>query len=144
MNASRESVDLAAFAKLQALPGFVTTQRKFVHFSDMSSDQMPALLMVRRGEQVTQPAGQPSVTTISYDLLLYVQTGSDETIAPSTVLNPLVDSVVNAFPVDNFNSQACTLGGLVVRAWIEGHIETDEGLLGQQGYAIVPLSIKAL
>jgi hypothetical protein len=34
-----------------------------------------------------------------------------------------------------------TLGGLVNYCRIEGDIETDEGLLGEQAVAIIPVSI---
>ena len=35
-----------------------------------------------------------------------------------------------------------TLGGLVAHAWIDGVIETDEGVLGDQAVAIIPVVIK--
>ena len=36
---------------------------------------------------------------------------------------------------------AQTLGGLVFDTWINGTIETDEGYLGQQGVAKIPVRI---
>ena len=38
----------------------------------------------------------------------------------------------------------CTLDGLVQHAWVEGTIETDEGLLGEQGFAMIPIVMKAV
>ena len=73
------------------------------------------------------------------DFYVYGQ-APDELTAPATVLNPLLDAIEAALaPPASSNVQ--TLGGLVCHAWIAGKIETDEGALGGQAVAIVPIEI---
>jgi hypothetical protein len=71
-----------------------------------------------------------------------VKTAKDPQAAPSTILNPLMDAVQNALAPDDPKLERCTLGGLVEHCWIEGRVETDEGALGDQAVAIVPILIK--
>jgi hypothetical protein len=54
--------------------------------------------------------------------------------------NDLLDAVEEALAPEP-GEAVLTLGGLVARCWIDGDIETDEGLLGEQAVAIVPVSI---
>jgi hypothetical protein len=140
---TREPICQALFTKLQAAAGFVTVSRKFKHFADVAPADQPALILVYRGDNVTTVPGQPSVTTLSFDALIYAHTRGDPAVAPSSVMNPLVDAVVSALAPEPVSGKQ-TLGGLVQHAWVEGRIETDEGLLQDQGYAIVPISIKAV
>ena len=62
-------------------------------------------------------------------------------MSPSSVMNPLLDAVTAALAPDNPINTAQTLGGTVAHCWIEGAIETDEGTLGDQAVAIVPVRI---
>ena len=55
-------------------------------------------------------------------------------------MNPLLDALETAFGADDPDSPL-TLGGLARRVSINGRIETDEGLLGEYAYAIVPVEI---
>ena len=127
----REPIYAALFAKLSELPGIKVASRTFKHFSDCAPADQPALYMVQRHESATTTPGLKTVWTLSCDLLLYAHTKGNKKIAPASVLNPLLDAVEAAFAVDNHVLNKCTLGGLVQHAWIEGTIETDEGLLGE-------------
>jgi hypothetical protein len=59
------------------------------------------------------------------------------------VLNPLLDAIAAALAPTGADlvAGAQTLGGLVKHCWISGAIETDEGALGGQAVAIVPVEI---
>lgn len=143
MNVTREAVDAALFAKLGGVAGFVTTARRFRHFADVAPADQPALFLVRRGEQVQRVPGMPPVYLVSYDALLYANTHGDTSVPPSSILNPLLDAVEAALQPDAITNKQ-TLGGLVQHAWIEGQIETDEGMLQEQGYALIPISVKVV
>jgi hypothetical protein len=58
-------------------------------------------------------------------------------------MNPLLDALTAALAPPNPVENVQTLGGLVAHCWIEGGIQTDEGVLGGQSVAIVPIRILA-
>ena len=60
-------------------------------------------------------------------------------IVPSVAVNQILDELDEVLrpPVGPAFKQ--TLGGLVEHCWIEGEIHTDEGWLGLQSIAVVPL-----
>lgn len=73
------------------------------------------------------------------DVYIYVKTDGE---SPSSLLNPLLDAVEQALqPQHPDINQWQTLGGLATHCWIEGTIETDEGTLGDQAVAIIPINI---
>lgn len=138
---SREPVYAALFAKLQAAAPFVTTSRRFKHFADVAPADQPALFLVQRPESVSTTPGLDSVHELSCDAVVYANARGDDSVVPAAVINGLVDAVFAALkpnPITNKQS----LGGLVEHAWVEGQIETDEGLLQEQGYALVPIRMK--
>ena len=135
----REPLYAALFAKLSALPGFVTTSRKLKHWSDVGASEQPALFQAQKSETPAQSTGSPAEWKLHLDLYLYAQSvGAD---SPATILNPLLDAVCNLFEPENPVTNRCTLGGLVHYARIAGTIETDEGALGDQAVCIVPIEI---
>lgn len=140
---NREAICSALFAKLAGAATFKTVSRQFRMFSDVSPADQPALFLVQRSESVAVVPGLPSVSTLSFDALIYVSTHGDKAVAPASVLNPLIDAVIASMaPLGSSDKQ--TLGGLVQHAWVEGEIQTDEGLLQQQGYALIPIKVKAV
>ena len=98
--------------------------------------------MTQRGERAETVPGLNTVWTLDVDVFIYVNTQDDKTVAPGTLINPLLDAVTAALAPDDISKNKCTLGGLVQHAWIEGRIETDEGLLGDQGVAVIPIAVK--
>jgi hypothetical protein len=75
----------------------------------------------------------------SVELYLYAQAPDDAT-PPATVMNPLLDALEAALAPDPA-SNVQSLGGLVQHCWIAGRIATDEGVLGGQSVAIVPVEM---
>ena len=143
MNPSRETVYAALYARLEKAAGFVTTSRRLKHWSDVPPEAQPALFIAQRTEQVTRAPGLNPVYDLGVDVYLYAQTTEAED-SPASAINPLMDAVDAALAPDNVMTNKCTLGGLVQHAWIEGQIETDEGLLGEQGVAIIPIRIRVV
>jgi hypothetical protein len=139
---TREPIYLALFALLSAIPGLVTTSRRLLHWSDVFPPQQPALFQVQKKELQQPKKGFPAKVTLQCDIYLYVNTGNDLTVTPASTLNPLMDAIEAAL-APNPATGVQTLGGTVSHCWIEGEIITDEGVLGPQGVAIVPVFILA-
>ena len=138
---NREQIYSALFAKLQAVDGFVTVSRRLRHWDDVPQAEQPALFQAQKRESVSTEPGLNPVWLLSLDLYIYARTGEDRGESPASAINPLVDAVLSTLaPHPITNKQ--TLGGLVQHAWVEGAIETDEGVLGEQGVAIIPIIIK--
>ncbi|TWB20669.1 hypothetical protein FBZ89_10668 [Nitrospirillum amazonense] len=136
---AREDIHAALFARLTAAAPFATASRRVRLWNDLSPAQQPALFLMSRGEEVTRRDTLPAHRVLRVDILLYAQAPDDET-AGAVVLNPLLDAVEAALrPPPGQDKQ--TLGGLVHDCWIEGQVTTDEGALGSQAVAIVPLHL---
>ena len=88
--------------------------------------------------------GAPSVWTLNIELYLYAHS-SDPYLSPATVLNPLIDAVEAALAPSPITSlQDLGLPAMVQHAMIAGKIDTDEGALGDQAIAIIPVQILCL
>lgn len=139
---NREHIYSALFERLQAIPGFVTCSRRLRHWADVDSLAQPALFITQGTEEVTTLSGEPSRWRLSIKLYLYARTDGDQ--APATMLNPLLDAVCAAInevhPVTG--RSALPVDG-VAYCRVEGVIQTDEGSLGDQAVAIVPVVILA-
>lgn len=122
---------------LAALPGVVTVSRRLKHWNDVPPVDQPAIFIAQRGEMAETTTRQPTKWRIDVTLYVYART-TDKTLSPSTIINPILDAISDAF-LDPRTVQ--TLGGLVHYARISGRIETDEGSLGDQAVAIVPIEI---
>ena len=134
---TREPVYAALFALLSGAASFATASRRLRHWSDVGPAEQPALFVVQKSETAERKASLPAKWRASVDVYMYAHAPDDET-APATVLNPLLDAIEAALaPVGAVQ----TLGGLAAHAWIAGKIETDEGVLGGQAVAIVPVEI---
>lgn len=141
---SREPIMAALFAKLQTVQGFATSSRRLLALEDIQNADLPALYLTQRTEKVeTKPPGMNPVSVFTCDVHLYITTGADRTVAPDTILNPLVDAIAAVLAPDNVVTNRQTLGGLVQHCWIEGLIEYFEGVLGPVGVVIIPIVIKA-
>jgi len=137
----RETIYAALFDRVAAIPGLVSAGRRLKHWSDLPAAQQPALFLAQRGERPTQRRGLPAAWNLTAALYLYVHAGGDPQAVPATELNRLLDAIEAALAPDPVQG-AQTLGGLVSHCWIDGGgIETDEGVLGEQAVAIIPINI---
>ena len=135
----REPIYAALFARLAGAAAFTTTSRRLRHWSDVGAAEQPALFIVQKSETAEQHRGRPVTWKALVDVYVYAQAPDEET-PPASVLNPLLDAVEAALAPDPVTNVQ-TLGGLVQHAWIAGRVETDEGALGGQAVAIVPIEI---
>jgi hypothetical protein len=121
---------------------FATANRRLRHWTDVGPADQPALFMSEKGGRAAiQGLGAPIVWTLYADFFIYVQS-SDPYAAPAIVLNPLVDALERALaPSPATGLQNLGLPDMVSHAYIAGEVETDEGLLGDQAVAIVPIEI---
>ena len=139
---NREPIYAALFGLIETAADFAVVDRRLRHWSDVSPAEQPALFMAQKTETATvKTLGAPTVWTLSVDLYLYAHS-SDPYLAPATVLNPLLDAVEAALaPSATTGLQDLGLPASVQHAYISGKIETDEGVLGDQAVAIVPVEI---
>ena len=136
---NREPIYAALFGLVSGVPGIVTASRRLKHWNDVPAVDQPALFQIQKGETGEQAQGLPMKWTLAAEIYLYVNSGDDPAGIPATELNNLLDLIELAL-APNFRGVQ-TLGGLVSHCWISGRIETDEGSLGSQAVAIIPISI---
>ena len=139
---NREPIYAALFGLIETAADFAVVDRRLRHWSDVSPAEQPALFMAQKTELASvKTLGAPTVWTLSVDVYVYVHS-SDPYLAPATVLNPLLDAVEVALaPSVTTGLQDLGLPASVQHAYISGKIETDEGVLGDQAVAIVPVEI---
>lgn len=139
MKATREQVFAALFAQLQTVPGLVTVSRTLQNAQDMPPEQMPAAFQLQGKQAVTYKGAVPAFAVMEAQWLFYAS-NTDPNVAPSTVLNGLLDAACAALaPPGPMDKQS--LGGLVEYTAIDGDIEVFEGVLGDTTIAVLPIKI---
>jgi hypothetical protein len=142
--AVREAIYAALWSIAAGAATFATASRRLRHWSDVGPAEQPALFMSEKGAHaVVKALGAPVVYTLYADLYLYAHS-ADPYLAPATILNPLMDAVEAALapnPVTGIQNLGLAF---VQHAYIAGKIETDEGVLGDQAIAVVPVEILAV
>ena len=139
---NREAIFVALFNKVSAAAGLVTTSRKLAHWSDVPGIQQPALFQAQGKEMASAGFRLPTKWTLRVHLYVYVHQASVAGQVPATQLNTILDAIETALLPDAGSSEQ-TLGGLVSHCRIVGEVETDEGTLGDQAVAIIPIEIQA-
>jgi hypothetical protein len=140
---ARETIYAALFALVSTAPGLRKSSRRLVSWDDIADTDQPALFQVQTGENAKFATHLPTIWTLRCDLVLYAKNSGQDSAIASSLLNPIIDSIVAALlpsPV-TFNEQ--TLGGLVTRCRIEGEIVTVEGVLGNQSIVVIPVTMFA-
>jgi hypothetical protein len=142
---AREPIYAALFDLAAGAAGFVTAERRLRHWSDVAPAEQPALFMTQKSEiAAVKTLGAPTIWTLLVEVYLYAHS-SDPYLSPATVLNPLVDAVEAALaPAATTGLQDLGLPSMVQHAYIVGKIETEEGVLGDQAIAIIPVEILCL
>jgi hypothetical protein len=138
----REAIYSALWSLGSGSANFASANRRLRHWSDVNPSEQPALFMVEKGGHAEVRAlGAPVVWTLYADFYIYVHSG-DPYLAPALILNPLLDALDQALaPSAATGIQNLGLPNMVQHAFINGHIETDEGVLGNQAVAIIPVAI---
>lgn len=137
---NREKIYAALYTVLQGAYPWVTSSRVLLHWSDVAPSQQPAMFMTQVGETAVVETHQPTVYMLNVRVYIYARGQTQDGEHPSKVLNQLLDAVTDAMRPSRA-AEVLTLGGLVHYARIEGAIETDEGFLGEQAVAIVPITM---
>jgi hypothetical protein len=138
----RELIYSTLWAVASRSSRFASANRRLRHWADVAPAEQPALFMSEKGgEAVVKALGAPIVWTLFADFYIYVHS-SDPYAAPQTTLNPLLDALERVLRPDPATGiQNLALPNLVRHAYIAGKVETDEGVLGDQAIAIVPVEI---
>jgi hypothetical protein len=141
------AIEPAYAALFAALPGlttdivpgpFVTKSRRLKHWNDVPADLQPALFQNQQLIPITYPNDAPvSKWLLRADLYVYAYDATETD--GGTLINTLVDQVTAALDPDEFTLPAP--GGDIYWARIIGPIETDEGKLGAQGMAVIPVEL---
>ena len=139
---NREAIYQALFDLVKDLPGFKTTSRRGRLAQDVAPEEQPALFLEEGpGETVQYQAdGLPPEHVFYVDLGFYARLDEDKSLAPGSILNPLIDAIEAALAPDP-DEEEQTLGGLVTYCRISGKIEKNEGLLDGQASVLVPVEI---
>ena len=139
---NRETIYAALWMLGAGAAQFASANWRLRHWSDVAAAEQPALFMSEKGgHAAVKRLGAPIVWTLYAEFYIYVHS-SDPYLAPGTVLNPLIDALEAALaPTPATGIQDLGLPQMVQHAYIAGKIETDEGILGDQAIAIVPVEI---
>ncbi len=141
----REAIYGALWSLAAGAANFACANRRLQHWADLAPAEQPALFMSEKGgHAVTKALGGPTIWTLHADFYVYVHS-SDPYLAPAMLLNPLLDALEAALaPSPVTGIQNLGLPAMVQHAYIAGKVETDEGVLGDQAIAIVPVEILCL
>jgi hypothetical protein len=139
---AREAIYAALWSLVAEAGDFATTNRRLKHWADVGPAEQPALFMSEKGGTAkTKALGAPIVWTLFADFYVYAHS-SDPYLAPAAILNPLLDAIEAALaPAPSTGLQNLGLPAMVAHAYIAGKVETDEGVLGDQAIAVVPVEI---
>lgn len=139
-----ETIYQALFNRLSGIDGFVTTSRRLKHFNNVAPDARPALFITQGNQTEVPVKGLDAKVELEAEVYIYIHE-DDPTIPPSVQLNQMIDRVRAKLAPDHPDMcEYQTLGGLVEHCWIEGTIEVFEaveGMLDDQGIAIIPIRI---
>lgn len=138
MTLKRETYYGALAAKLKSISGVKTFSRRLLHVTEVPPGQQPAIFLAQTGQRPTYQPGRTIIWEFSADVYVYVRDpkGND----PGVLMNPIMDSIAAVFQPDNAMVNACTFGGLCHKVEM-GQISTDEGTMGEQAIAIIPVTM---
>ncbi len=141
----RERIYAALWAVGAGAARFASANRRLRHWADVLPAEQPALFMSEKGSHAgIRKLGAPIVWTLYAEFYVYAHS-SDPYLTPGTILNPLLDALEEALaPSPTTGIQDLGMPEMVQHAYITGKIETDEGALGDQAIAIIPVEILCL
>ncbi len=142
---TREPIYAALLGLLEAAADFAVVGRRLRHWSDVSPVEQPALFMAQKSELATiKTLGTPTAWTLRWTCMctLIRATRTARRRRCSTRCSNAVEAALA--PSAATGLQDLGLPATVQHAYISGKIETDEGVLGDQAVAIVPVEILCL
>lgn len=140
--ATREQVMTALFARLQSIPGIVSTSRRMTLPAAVSPGDQPRLMLWEQPEITRGGTALPDLRLWEAWVVI-VFTNQDLDVPGSTLINPMLEAIEDALRIDDYGHNNCTLGGLVHYARIEGVIVKETGDTDSNGLggAVVPIKI---
>jgi hypothetical protein len=140
--ATRETVMAALFARLQGIPGILTTSRRMTLPGAVLPGDLPRLMLWEQLERGANITGQPAKRAWEAWIVI-VFANDDPTVPGATIINPMLDAIEAALKIDDYGRNVCSLGGLVHYARIEGTIVKETGDTDPTGLggAVVPVKI---
>lgn len=141
MSLVRETYYGALATRLQALQSggtIKTFTRRLAMADEVRQAMQPALFMAQTYQTPKYAAGRQIMWNLGAVLYLYVHDPKNKT--PGVLMNPIMDAITALFVPDNLQANACTFGGLCHHVEV-GEIETDEGTLGEQSIARIPIDM---
>lgn len=141
--ATLEQIDKAIFQLIVNSFTFKTFSRRLLDYNRVPAEAQPAAFLATGDLEPRLGAGTPGMPykwKLHRKIWLYANGGNDDTIIPSSLMNPILNAVFAAFkPTPPGDRQ--TLGGIVYNVSFSGRIMTDEGLLGPQAVAVIPVEV---
>lgn len=141
---AREEVWLTLFALLKTIgPMFTTYDRRILPAPEYAPKIQPALLLCEYGDEVQRQEVLSKQTW--HGMIVGYARKPDKTSAGITIINPMIDAVMNIVAADpTTGSLQQTLGGLVSECWVEGEIIKNTGDTDSDGQAIFSIPIRIL
>ena len=141
----RERIYAALWRIASGSAQYATASRRLRHWNDVTPPEQPALFMSEKhGNARSGGFGLTQEYHLEADFYIYCHE-IDPYIAPGIQLNHLIDALDRALAPDQVSGiNNLGLDGMVIHTRIEGRIETDEGLLGGQAIAVVPVVVLAV
>lgn len=127
---------------------WLKASRRIIPSAQVDLSMMPALFLCQTKERHTATKGMGSTILLMGDIHVYVNApepvGTEDAIAPTTILNPILDAINAVIPTTGTTDPMTgkqTLGGLVEHCVINGEIQTWEGTLGTVELALIPFEL---
>lgn len=137
---NRNAIHTALKELYDGMASVVTFSDRLKGWSEVPPAEQPAVFLAKGDESIDEVKGQPSIVHLEYRLWIYTY-GTDRSVSPAVQLNTILDEIqARTKPTVGHRQR---LDGLVDHAWIAGSVETDEGTLGDQAVAVVPIRIQA-
>jgi hypothetical protein len=113
--------------------------RNLIHWSKVDPAQQPCIFITSRTQQAETKPILPTKWTLHCAVWVYVRDESPN--GPAAFMDDLLDKIEAKFKASRNGFGRVTLGELVYDCRINGSIDTDEGLLGPQAVAVIPVEL---
>lgn len=147
MNSKREAVSQALFSLLSAAnwgtaaapQQFTTMSRQAQIPSKVAPGDQPAFFLLKLEEEINEAqAFGPPKYLMKYKALIYFRNPNDPQTVNEIQANAILDAIDTAM-LSSGSPQA--LGNLVINAWIDGRTYIETGIIDQQCWIEVPISV---
>jgi len=147
--ARRSEIYRALTDRIQEIEVIRTCEQRLRAYDDVPEAEQPAAFVVAADEMPTyQGRGLPPIWLLRYRLYIYARiTNGDPKAIGSDALHDILTAIETkmvataAEKVVDPNAYDTTLDGLCSHARIVGTIVKDEGALGEQAVAMVPIEV---